>query len=316
MCPICGSSNVILVKSGLRFGKEGEIYKCSMCGIVYLDPSSYKKAENFYEEEYHGGYFSKIDKDVVDCEKYFKKMIEPTKIWSSRIFLDVLDDFLDVLDDNADMNILDIGCSVGNLIENLKIGNFIGCDNKIYGTEINKREVEFCKSKGFDVSDEPLEDRFNEKYFDVITMLFVLEHIERPVEFLRHVKKFLKDNGKLVIVVPNLDDPLLTIYDNEEFFKFYFCKEHLYYYTCQTIKYVLSKAGFNCVVKAAQEYPLKNHLDWHYRGKAGEIDASRDIDLMGCKELHHFWEEVDSKYRNILWNKGLTDRLFIVAEKE
>jgi SAM-dependent methyltransferase len=39
--------------------------------------------------------------------------------------------------------------------------------------------------------------------FDTIIMSHVLEHIEKPIDVLKHVSKWLSDNGVLIISVPN-----------------------------------------------------------------------------------------------------------------
>jgi SAM-dependent methyltransferase len=47
------------------------------------------------------------------------------------------------------------------------------------------------------------EDFDTEQRFDVIEMGFVLEHVEDPGLLLRHYKRYLKPDGKLMIAVPN-----------------------------------------------------------------------------------------------------------------
>ena len=42
----------------------------------------------------------------------------------------------------------------------------------------------------------------NEK-FDIIVLGFILEHVDNPVQILKHYKKFLAPNGKFFITVPN-----------------------------------------------------------------------------------------------------------------
>ena len=45
---------------------------------------------------------------------------------------------------------------------------------------------------------------FKEKSYDVILLFHVLEHLENPVEDIKRLKRFLKENGTFIIEVPNV----------------------------------------------------------------------------------------------------------------
>ena len=109
----------------------------------------------------------------------------------------------------------------------------------------------------------------NQKY-DVIFLFHVLEHIKDPEKLLRSLGRFLSDEGKIIIEVPNADDALLTLYDCESYKNFYYWKCHLFYYTTKTLKDVCLKAGFAVeYVKQIQRYPISNHLVWIKDGEPG-----------------------------------------------
>ena len=40
-------------------------------------------------------------------------------------------------------------------------------------------------------------------------MFHVLEHIEKPIDFLKNLKQLLNENGKIYIEVPNVDDVMI-----------------------------------------------------------------------------------------------------------
>ncbi|RKY83677.1 class I SAM-dependent methyltransferase, partial [candidate division KSB1 bacterium] len=50
-----------------------------------------------------------------------------------------------------------------------------------------------------------IDTKYQSYYFDLVMMWHVLEHIENPVLYLKEISRILKENGKLIIEVPNLD---------------------------------------------------------------------------------------------------------------
>ena len=56
----------------------------------------------------------------------------------------------------------------------------------------------------------------------------MLEHLDRPEDFLRQSHKILsRTNGRLILEVPHANDPLIRFYNCEEFKKFTFWSQHL-----------------------------------------------------------------------------------------
>ena len=73
-----------------------------------------------------------------------------------------------------------------------------------------------------------------EQKFSIISMVHVLEHVYHPIEFLKIVRSLLKDDGILVINVPDIaQNPLdLPVYD------------HCTHFTKAALEVVLKQAGF------------------------------------------------------------------------
>ena len=154
-------------------------------------------------------------------------------------------------------------------------------------------------------------------------MVFVLEHIGKPLELLEEIKKFLKKDGKLIIIVPNIMDPLVNLYKLDEFHKFYFCIEHLFYYSKVTLDNMLNSAGYNTETEIIQEYPITNHLNWIYKNKPQDAVASRSVsplvemhDQNFANDLNILWSKFNSQYKDLIVKHGYGDRLFCVARKK
>lgn len=304
-CPICGSEKTTLVTNQLRFDQTADIRRCDECDLVFLDQKSFTFSADFYEHDYHQTYLTHVEPDALDPMKYYEKMLKTTMPWSNRMN--------DLLTGNE--LVLDVGCSTGHFIANIRTKS-----KNVYGHELSRKEVEFCKFIGLDVDNKPLEERFAEGIFDYITLIFVLEHIAEPVEFLRHLKKFLKPDGKFVILVPNVQDALVNFYDIPPFERFYYCIEHLFYYSPKTIGDLLAKAGLSGKIEGVQEYPITNHLNWGYRQKPSDVLAARrfapDIGLKNPEllpEWENFWINIDQSYKQFLSNAGFSDRIWCVV---
>lgn len=306
LCPICKSDQTALITNELRFGNKASVMRCSECSLFFLDRNSFQLPRDFYEKQYHQTYLTHVEPDALDPEKYFEKMMTASKPWSDKI--------KKILKGNE--TVLDVGCSTGHLIVSLK-----DHVKDIYGYELSRKEVDFCKNKlGLDVSDEPLDKRFEKKKFDFITMIFVLEHIGEPLGFLNDLKKYLKPGGKFLILVPNIKDALVNFYEIPEFYQFYFCIEHLYYYSEKTISDLFSRAGLKGAIETIQEYPITNHLNWGYRKKPLDVLASRrtipDIKLRSESSMDEWvklWKSFDIEYKNFLTKNGYGDRLWCSA---
>jgi len=94
--------------------------------------------------------------------------------------------------------ILDVGSGTGgNLMAFGRIGRACGID-------ISEKAVAFCAKRSLNnVIQSPVEKiKYEEKTFDIITCLDVLEHVSSPLEALLEMKRVLKDDGRILIMVP------------------------------------------------------------------------------------------------------------------
>jgi len=308
-CSLCAACELTLITRKLRFDKAADVYACRSCGLTFLDQQSFAFPDDFYQKQYHQTYITHIEPDAFNPPAYYEKMKLAVRPWS--------DKFRQMLTGNE--VVLDIGCSTGHFMDLVK-----NKTHKIYGYELNQKEVAFCRDVlGLEVSDRPLEQRFKEKTFDYIVMIYVLEHIAEPKNFLLFVKKFLKPSGKLVILIPNAQDALLNLFDIPEYRNFYYCIEHLFYYTPATVKLLFDAVGLNGRIEVLQEYPLTNHLNWAYRRKPSDTLISRkglpDVVLSKMADNEgwgRLWSSFNEQYKQFLKNNNYGDRIWCVFSKE
>ena len=103
--------------------------------------------------------------------------------------------------------VLDIGCGQGILLEKL-LNRFPV--NHAVGIDISPKLCSIAASRNnqatiSNLDAEDIDTGFSENYFDIIFMTEVLEHLLNPQKVLLKVSKILKNNGELVISVPNRD---------------------------------------------------------------------------------------------------------------
>lgn len=103
-----------------------------------------------------------------------------------------------------DKTVLEIGCSSGYMTEYMK--NALNC--QVYGIELDENAAR--KAQGFceklliaDVEVIDFKDSFSGISFDVIIMADVLEHLKDAQSLLTKIKPYLKENGYILISIPN-----------------------------------------------------------------------------------------------------------------
>lgn len=114
------------------------------------------------------------------------------------------DDILNLIPENVS-KVLDIGCSVGTLGEQIKQKS----GSKVIGIELNKQAAKLAKKKLDKVIIEDLnkinlEKHFKAKYFDCIIFGDVLEHLKDPWSILKQSTTYLNKDGIVIASIPNV----------------------------------------------------------------------------------------------------------------
>lgn len=147
----------------------------------------------------------------------------------------------DVLPEDKTASILDVGCGEGNLLAFL---DHLGYEN-ISGFDLSPENVRICHEQGFrfvERFDALKIERFQEKEFDLIFILDLLEHLpkEQTSSFLEHARERLSPGGKIVVQTPNMACVFGTFHRYNDL-------THEYALTEKTAKDLLMSAGFRSV---------------------------------------------------------------------
>ncbi|MCM8800339.1 MAG: class I SAM-dependent methyltransferase [Candidatus Omnitrophica bacterium] len=108
--------------------------------------------------------------------------------------------------------LLDIGCAWGyfiNVCEDEKISEIYGID---ISCEALNEAKKYTSAKIYNIDISKEKSIFTDNYFDVITAIDVVEHIENDRVFLKEVYRILKKDGLFFIITPNPKSILRKIY--------------------------------------------------------------------------------------------------------
>lgn len=103
---------------------------------------------------------------------------------------------------NARRHLLDVGCATGAFLYAALQRGWT-----VRGVEVGEASVDYARARlGLDVERGSLyEFEAPAESFDLVVVLEVIEHLERPAESLRHFHRMLAPGGLLLLTTPNFD---------------------------------------------------------------------------------------------------------------
>ena len=116
---------------------------------------------------------------------------------------------------------------------------------------------------------------------------------------------FLNEGGLIIAEIPSATDPLTSIYNIDAFERFYWSIAHHYYYTPESLKYILDKMELNYELIPEQRYDLSNHITWMTDGIPGGQSRFDNV----------FSEELTNRYKQDLKDNWLCDTIFLKVYK-
>lgn len=149
--------------------------------------------------------------------------------------------------------VLDIGCGEGDLAEYIK--------GELYGIEFNQIKAEIARTKPYKeviIGDVQENLPFLPDYFDVIVCTEVLEHVLDPRKVLRNIYSLLKQDGLLLISVPNPQGLRRFLFDfHDEFIGLKGEGDiHYHYGTAKQWQVLLEKERFIIIYMEGLGFPL------------------------------------------------------------
>lgn len=134
--------------------------------------------------------------------------------------------------------LLDVGAGTGDFLLCAKKGGW-----QIQGIEPNLKARKLAEEKGVYLR-EDIDEITNQK-FDVITLWHVLEHVPDLKNYIVTLKGLLKENGTLIVAVPNYESYDAKYY--KEFWAAYDVPRHLWHFSIRSISILFSKENMKVV---------------------------------------------------------------------
>ncbi|MGH7595521.1 MAG: class I SAM-dependent methyltransferase [bacterium] len=218
-CPLCGAERAELyTEAADRFlPKSGQLYslrRCVQCNMVYLNPRP-READSarFYE---HAEYlpFASLTPNRSLLARLYDLLRRANLSWKRRMIID----FWQRAGDKeqraegggqrakshlqlATCRLLDVGCGTGEFLAAMKAAGW-----QVEGLERDERAAAWAREHHqIAISAGSVEQlSASTQQYDVITLWHVLEHFYDPGRALEIIAQCLRENGMLLITVPNI----------------------------------------------------------------------------------------------------------------
>lgn len=230
-CPVCHSNKISHVLSAKDYTVSGELFQVWHCENCQL-----RFTQDIPQESEIGRYYQA--EEYISHSNTSKGLVNRLYQIVRNITLKSKKNLIEKLSGKSSGNILDIGCGTGEFLGTMKTAGW-----QTLGLEPDEgARQQAAKNQG--VAAKPSEDLFQleDNQYDVITMWHVLEHVHQLDEYLKKIHSLLKENGVLVIAVPNYQSSDADKY--QEFWAAYDVPRHLYHFSPHAMDHLINRHSF------------------------------------------------------------------------
>ena len=239
-CLVCESRSLKEIYKDLydkTHFKEGKfsLIQCENCKLEFIDPLLDEKQLGKY---YPNNYYSFVNEDgLVRWYDKLSAYLHSGKFGSLFLlpFKPFLASFFTLKKDKG-KRILEIGCGNGLMLEVYQKYGLITAGLEPYGSKLTEKE------KKLGIKRRSIEKASFKEKFDYIILREVLEHIPNPKKVLEKCREWIKEDGTLVIEMPNTNSLWRRKFKKNWFG--YDVPRHVYNYNPKNISLFLRKLGF------------------------------------------------------------------------
>lgn len=268
-CAACGADAWRLVYCGpVRDGKFGvsrpsRVAECGGCGVERLDEADCLKAADYATDAYRDS----LGQDH-DPARFFVQHDELARFTLEAIWPMSL----------RGRTVADIGCGGGSLLDHLR-----GLPALCLAVDPDVGFAASLAARGYEwhSSCEAAAVAWAGKV-DVAFCVQVIEHVERPREFLASLRALLAPGGILILSSPNRKDILFDLLP-DQFPAFFYRTQHRWAFDADSLGACARAAGFAIdAVRHMHRYGMANAILWLRdrlpKGRAGlwPLDATMD----------------------------------------
>ena len=286
---------------------------CLRCDHGFLIQNHSVDARQFYAQEYRQEYSHRAEQTKTSPRELF----EVYKLYQNER-LNTISPLL-----KPDTRLLEVGASSGHFLWHIR-----DRVSQVYAIELDKTCCKFLEEElGIPADHEYLENsRFAGEQYDLVCAFQVMEHVGDPVTFLLTLVDATLPGGNILVEVPNLYDPLLSVWDVPAYGSFYYHSAHLHYFSESSLRKVAHEAGFtdaDIEIIHTQDYNLLNHLHW-IMNNAPQSDCHiglGEVLLKGRNHAINSWvsqelKELNRRYAEKLAESGFTSNMMMKLRRE
>jgi len=233
-CDWCGSTETEIIFEGPdrleKLPGRFTMVQCVNCGLYRQNPRLvWTSLEEYYPEDYSS--HPRLVKDIPNAWRRLDRRYGPWKR------LRAIERF------QRGGRLLEVGCGTGYFLEEaLRSQQW-----DVSGIEPTTKAAQYAQEN---LPAKIYEGRFSEiilpaETYDVIAMWNVLEHLDFPIADLRYAYQLLKDDGWLVMAIPNLESLEARLFGN--YWVGWDLPRHLYIFPQDLLINILASIGFRVV---------------------------------------------------------------------
>ena len=236
VCAVCDGDRSVEVSAVGRNGVSVRNVTCVECGLVFVSPRPSPAAmADFYRSQYRAQHVLPMKTrdgrvahpgtaEYEDAQLYRAEVLAFNAMAGGMV--------------KAGERVLDVGCRRGDVLTAMNKTVPI----EMHGIEPDVKSCVEGERRGIVMHNGVMETYDpGELRFDQIQLFHVLEHIHDPLAALVRLRGWLKPRGRLVIEVPDVEQPYGGL-------SFFFQYPHLYSFSAQTLGALLRRAGFRVLV--------------------------------------------------------------------
>lgn len=229
-CPLCGSQEFSSVFDAVK--------RCKSCRLCFVNPLGPYRGENETEDYFLNDY---LPLHLANREN---------SLAERRSYLSAIRRRFDV---SAHPRLLDVGCALGFMLHEARAAGWDAT-----GVETSEFAAKYATERtGCTVHTGTVEDAaLPPGFFDVVTLMDVIEHVAEPRTLLSEIYRILTPGGVLFIVTPNFGSLFVRLYGLRAYGVW--PDQHVIYFQPSTMARMLRDVGFKRVITGSKDFYSEN----------------------------------------------------------
>lgn len=278
-CPLCANDNSQIINrlytvkmeipASWNLPKEYDIVTCPKCGFCFGDTSATRENYDAYYEKHNIYATNPHNEDKIAIYEFLADIYEKYA--------------------NKSDYIIDMGSGAGEFLIALGKRGFIN----ICGMDTSQTSIDVLYAHGINGFLHSIYEGYDGEKADWLHLGGVLEHLLFPKEAIINARKYLKDDGKISIVVPNIDNILLEDASAD----YYFNHEHINYFSLRTLIEFMKMNGFS-YIRGYKDINSNHDMMGIFQINSSYTLCEVEPDTDGVNKLIEFFEKHIAKIEN------------------